>query len=78
MPNSEAYEARLGSYWSRSAALQSWCLVQPSTAKDVSAIIKSLVAGDCPFGVRGGGHGSFALSNAVKDGVTIDFGKSRF
>lgn len=50
-------------------------MVQPSSADDVSTIIKTLVAGSCPFGVRGGGHGSFALSNAVKNGITIDFGK---
>lgn len=65
----------MDSYWSVSAALDPWCVVQPSTADDVSAIIKSLVSNNCTFGVRGGGHGSFAGSNSVEDGVTIDFGK---
>ena len=51
-------------------------MVLPSTAEDVSTIIKILVSGNCTFGVKGGGHGSFALSNAVEDGVTIDFGMS--
>jgi FAD/FMN-containing dehydrogenase len=49
-------------------------MVQPSTAEDVSITIKTLVAGECPFGIRGGGHGAHALSNGVKDGITIDFG----
>lgn len=53
-------------------------MVFPSTAEDVSTIIKTVVAGHCPFGVKGGGHGSFALSNSVEHGVTIDFGKSNF
>lgn len=64
------------SYWSLSAALNPWCVVQPSSAEDVSVIIRTLAQNECPFGVRGGGHGSFAGSNSVEDGVTIDFGKS--
>jgi FAD binding domain-containing protein len=76
LPKTEAYSERLESYWSSSAALEPWCMVQPSTAEDVSVTIKTLVAGDCPFGIRGGGHGAHALSNGVKDGITIDLGMS--
>ena len=76
-PGTEAYEDRLGLYWSTSAALPPWCMVMPTRAEDVSATIKTLVAGDCPFGIKGGGHGAHVLSNGVKDGVTIDFGMSR-
>ncbi|KAJ0158875.1 Bifunctional solanapyrone synthase [Colletotrichum tanaceti] len=74
LPNSTDYAERMGSYWSVSAALEPWCVAQPSTAGDVSAIVRTLVASNCTFGVRGGGHGSFAGSNSVEDGVTIDFG----
>ncbi|KAG7112797.1 Bifunctional solanapyrone synthase like protein [Verticillium longisporum] len=74
-PDSEAYEARLQTYWSVSAALEPWCMVQPSTAEEVSVAIKTIVAGDCPFGIRGGGHGAHALSNGVEHGITIDFGQ---
>ncbi|EQB44463.1 FAD binding domain-containing protein [Colletotrichum gloeosporioides Cg-14] len=73
-PDSTDYTDRMSTYWSVSAALNPWCIAQPSTAEDVSAIIKTLVANNCTFGVRGGGHGSFAGSNSVEDGVTIDFG----
>ncbi|TEA19689.1 Bifunctional solanapyrone synthase [Colletotrichum sidae] len=73
-PNTTEFVERMDSYWSISAALSPWCVAQPSDAEDVSAIIKALVANSCPFGVRGGGHGSFAGSNSVDDGVTIDFG----
>jgi FAD/FMN-containing dehydrogenase len=51
-------------------------MVLPQTAQDVSLVIKTLVAGDCPFGVRGGGHSSHPLSNSVDEGITIDFGIS--
>lgn len=64
----------MASYWSASAALAPWCVAQPTVAEDVSTILKTLVANNCPFGVRGGGHGSFGGSNSVADGVTIDFG----
>lgn len=40
-------------------------------------IIQTLTQSECPFGIVGGGHGDFAGSNSVKDGVTIDFGKHR-
>ena len=65
----------MDSYWSVSAALDPWCVVQPANAKDVSLAVKLLVASSCNYGVRGGGHGSFAGSNSVSDGVTIDFGR---
>ncbi|GAB1318474.1 Nicotine oxidase [Madurella fahalii] len=73
-PTETKYQRRLDSYWSVSAALSPWCMVLPSTAEDVSTIIKTLVSGNCTFGVRGGGHSSFALSSSVEHGVTIDFG----
>lgn len=73
-PNDKSYNARLDTYWSVSAALSPWCMVLPSTAEDVSTIIKTVVAGNCPFGIKGGGHGAFAGSNSVEHGVTIDFG----
>ncbi|KAF3765349.1 FAD-binding domain-containing protein [Cryphonectria parasitica EP155] len=57
-----------------SAALDPWCIAQPQTAQDVSAILTVLIDNSCPFGVRGGGHGSWHGSNSVSQGVTIDFG----
>ena len=50
-------------------------MVLPSTAEDASEFIKIIVADDCPFGIRSGGHGIFPLSSSVKNGITIDFGK---
>ncbi|KAF9873916.1 FAD binding domain-containing protein [Colletotrichum karsti] len=73
-PDSTDYTDRMDSYWSVSAALNPWCVVQPSNAEDVSVTLKTIAANNCTFGVRGGGHGSFAGSNSVEDGITIDFG----
>ncbi|KAK7211645.1 hypothetical protein V2G26_018823 [Clonostachys chloroleuca] len=74
LPGSDTYVGRIKTYFSKSAALEPWCMVLPSTAEDVSLIVKALVANDCPFGVRSGGHSSHPLSNSVEKGITVDFG----
>lgn len=68
------YSDRIDSYWSASAALHPECMVLPRTPEDVSKIMKVITKNQCKFGVRGGGHGNFALSNSIEDGITIDFG----
>ncbi|CAH0045751.1 unnamed protein product [Clonostachys solani] len=73
LPGSDTYADRMETYFSKSAALEPWCMLLPSTAEDVSLIVKDLVANNCPFGVRSGGHSSHPLSNSVEKGITIDF-----
>ncbi|KAI1858874.1 uncharacterized protein JN550_012333 [Neoarthrinium moseri] len=73
-PNTPAYDERMKTYWSLSAALKPWCMVLPRTAEDVSVIITTIVDNECPFGIRGGGHGAHALSNSLQEGITIDMG----
>lgn len=74
LPGGEAYEARLGGYWSAGAALSPWCMAVPETTEHVSTIITTLTRHQCPFGVKGGGHAAWPLANGVDEGVTIDFG----
>ncbi|TDZ21367.1 FAD-dependent monooxygenase yanF [Colletotrichum orbiculare MAFF 240422] len=73
----EAYESRIATYWSASARLRSWCLVQPRDAQEVSKTLTTLVeagsgAGDWHIAVRGGGHNHWAGTNSIANGVTID------
>ena len=75
-PSDLMYDGRVESIYSASAALEPWCFVQPSTAEDVSLVIRTLVGNECPFGIRAGGHGIFPQANSVEEGVTIDFGKT--
>lgn len=49
-------------------------MVMPATAEDASSVIKVVTRHQCPFGIKGGGHGTFAGSNGVEKGVTVDFG----
>jgi len=72
--NQTLWNDRLDSYWSVSAALEPDCMVLPSDAEDVSKIMKVITKNQCKFGIRGGGHGNFELSNSVNEGITIDFG----
>ncbi|KAK8069942.1 hypothetical protein PG994_006558 [Apiospora phragmitis] len=74
LPDGATYTERLGTYWSVSAALEPWCMVMPATAQEASEVIKVLVQNQCPFGIRAGGHGADAYSNAIDKGVTIDLG----
>lgn len=75
-PKTPAYEARLHTYFDADAALRAWCMVLPNRTEDASRVMQTLSEHNCPFGIKSGGHGTFKLSNAVKDGVTIDLGKT--
>ncbi|KAH9227569.1 hypothetical protein K456DRAFT_1927813 [Colletotrichum gloeosporioides 23] len=73
----EGYEARIATYWSVSARLRPWCLIQPRDTQEVSAALTALVnagsgAGDWHIAVRGGGHNHWAGTNNIANGVTID------
>lgn len=80
-PDSSEYQSSLGSYWSLEARVTPNCIVMPTTNKDVSRAVRTLVEiskhskdphqTPCLFAVRGGGHAAWAASN-IDDGVTID------
>ncbi|KAJ4364605.1 hypothetical protein N0V83_009201 [Neocucurbitaria cava] len=76
-PGSEEYKARTASYWSVSAQLTPGCIVEPISTKEVSLAIKTLnaAAKDCQFAVRSGGHTTWAGSNNIDNGLTIDLGR---
>lgn len=49
-------------------------MVVPETPEQVSLVITTISQNQCPFGIRGGGHGTHALSNSLEEGITIDMG----
>ncbi|KAJ4199996.1 hypothetical protein NW767_007976 [Fusarium falciforme] len=73
VPGSNAYDARLKTYYSANAALEPWCMVLPETTQDVSKIAKVISKKKCPFGIRSGAHSAWKGSNGVENGITIDF-----
>lgn len=75
----DGYEERLETYWSVSARLKPWCIVQPRTADQVSKVLETVLdagsgAGSWHIAVRGGVHNHWVGSNNVANGVTIDLG----
>ncbi|KFA77966.1 hypothetical protein S40288_07713 [Stachybotrys chartarum IBT 40288] len=74
----DQYEPRIGTWMSANAQFRPWCLVQPHTASEVSAVVSALAAsgegaGDWHVAIRGGGNGPPGSSN-IDNGVTIDLG----
>ena len=49
-------------------------MVLPQSTEELSTAIRSIGEAECPFGIRGGGHGTHALSNSLEEGITIDMG----
>jgi FAD/FMN-containing dehydrogenase len=61
--------------WSDLAGAQHpTCIVRPSSAEDVSRAVKILVAGDCAFAIKSGGHMSFPGANSLDGGIAVDLG----
>ncbi|KAL4972844.1 hypothetical protein BDW66DRAFT_169148 [Aspergillus desertorum] len=75
-PGDAAYRASVTSYWAVNVQLEPNCIVQPQSVDDVSIAVQTLTSagGDspCKFAVRSGGHMTWAGSNNIETGVTID------
>ena len=53
LPETPAYDERTSSYWSLTAQLRPWAIVQPRTTEEVSKVLTALVnTPDCKFAVR--------------------------
>ncbi|KAI0128315.1 6-hydroxy-D-nicotine oxidase [Xylariales sp. AK1849] len=73
--NTSAYLARDESYFSVSAQLSPYCIVQPISTEQVSLAITTLkTSTKCNWAVRGGGHMTWANASDIHDGVTLDLG----
>lgn len=74
----EQYQNRTSAYWSVSAQLKPNCIVQPLSTAEVIKTVKTLVGSqECSqtqFAIRSGGHTTWAGSNNINGGVTIDLG----
>ncbi|KAF2447363.1 FAD-binding domain-containing protein [Karstenula rhodostoma CBS 690.94] len=77
-PNSTEYSSRTESYWSVSARLSPYCIVQPTCTSEVVKVVNTLVKDEScsstKFAVRSGGHTVWPGSNNIDDGLTVDLG----
>ncbi|KAJ0423230.1 hypothetical protein BJY00DRAFT_299801 [Aspergillus carlsbadensis] len=69
------YNDRVSSYWSATARLRPWGIVQPRNTDEVATAVQAIVAvPDIKFAVRSGGHMHWAGASSITDGITIDLG----
>jgi FAD/FMN-containing dehydrogenase len=67
-----AYDAFTGGYWStQQGSLSPHCVFQPGNTVEVSSLVLISRLTQCPFAVKGGGHGSFAGSSSIEGGITV-------
>ncbi|KAL3421639.1 FAD binding domain-containing protein [Phlyctema vagabunda] len=78
-PTNAVYTSSLDSYFSvQGGSLQPACIVNPTTAAEVSTIVKSLAFlqrfsfRQCQFAIRSGGHTHWAGAANIHEGVVID------
>ncbi|KAJ7160985.1 hypothetical protein C8R46DRAFT_357519 [Mycena filopes] len=73
-PTDEEYQRQQSSYYSAEQAdMTPSCRVSPTTADDVSLIVKTARENRCTFAVRSGGHMHYkGASNIDRSGFTVD------
>lgn len=74
-PGNDIYENRTHSYFSISAQLEPYCIVQPTSAEEVAKIV-TILSQDTTrsFAIRSGGHTVWPGAANIDNGVTIDLG----
>jgi FAD/FMN-containing dehydrogenase len=71
-PNSAAYTSSLDSYYNlQEQEVIPACIVSPTSADQVSLIVKTVVDAGAKFAVRGGGHTLNPGAANIEGGVTI-------
>lgn len=72
LPDTAEYKERQESFWSLYSKVEPGCIVCPTSAQEVSTILKTLTKAGQPFAVRSGGHTQWTGANNIQGGVTID------
>ena len=71
-PADAEYKERQESFWSLYSKVEPACIVCPTSADEVSTILKTLTNAGQQFAVRSGGHTQWTGANNIQGGVTID------
>lgn len=76
LPNTLLYTTSTQSYFFRESRLSPSCVVRPTSAEDVSQVIKVLTSNSSvEFAIRGGGHSVNKGASSINNGITIDLGE---
>ncbi|KAJ3485105.1 hypothetical protein NLG97_g6891 [Lecanicillium saksenae] len=71
-PSAADYNELVTARWSITAMQHPGCVMTPSSAKDMSIIVKFLTTMQCKFAVKSGGHNPNPGFNNIDKGVSID------
>ena len=77
-PDTNTYIDSIDSYFFQEARLSPSCIVSPTSASDVSVIVKTMAglrqnnSNSSAFAIRSGGHTPFAGAANINNAVTID------
>lgn len=70
--NSSMYDTFTSAYWSvQQGAVNPRCVFKPSNTIEVSSWLLISRLTQCPFAVKGGGHGAFAGASSIEGGITV-------
>jgi FAD/FMN-containing dehydrogenase len=70
---SSKYETALEAIWSaNNREAKPHCIFQPQSAAEVAAGLKAVVASNCPFSIKGGGHLHFKGACNIHGGFLFD------
>ncbi|KAF9698012.1 hypothetical protein EKO04_004314 [Ascochyta lentis] len=72
LSNTTNYTNFTSAYWSaQQAEVNPYCIVKPSNAQQVSAVVLISRLTKCPFAVKGGGHAAFQGASSIDGGITV-------
>ncbi|KAI0470908.1 putative FAD-binding oxidoreductase [Xylariaceae sp. FL0804] len=72
LPSQEQYTNLTEENWVQTAWASPTCIVQPSTAEELSRAVKHFVAANVSFAIRSGGHSPVPGGANIDDGVLVD------
>ncbi|RYP26986.1 hypothetical protein DL767_007849 [Monosporascus sp. MG133] len=71
LPGSDVYDYEVGNFWSNTQIRQPACVVRPTSARDVSTVVRGSRATGTHFAVRAGGHMPVPGANSIDDGILV-------
>ncbi|KAJ2984798.1 hypothetical protein NUW58_g5873 [Xylaria curta] len=72
LPSEDRYQSMTERNWVQTAWASPTCVVQPTSAEQISLAVKYLAKVEVHFAVRSGGHSPAPLGANINDGVLLD------
>ncbi|KAK3389248.1 FAD binding domain-containing protein [Podospora didyma] len=74
--NTTAFDDFTKTYWAlEQQDVDPSCVFEPASADEVAFFVRLAKTTTCPFAVKSGGHGAFAGSSNIQDGITVSLAR---